>query len=78
MTEQTCNGDELEDAQAALDPAVDSSCHHALGRGPQRKQVQRGEGHGHYVGYCWEDTQGTPAAFAINWLLSTVQANTVW
>lgn len=63
MAGQTCNGDKLEDAQAALDPAIDGSCHHALGRGPQCKQVQRGEGHRHNVGYCWEDTQGTPAAF---------------
>ena len=45
MVEQTCNGDELEDAQAALDPAVDGGCHHALGCGPKCQQVQRGEGH---------------------------------
>ncbi len=63
MAEHTCNGDELEDAQTALDSAVDGSCHHALGRGPQCKQVQRGEGHRHDVSYCREDTQGTPAAF---------------
>ena len=57
----TCNGDKLEDAQAALDPAVDGRCHHPLGGGPQGKQVHSGECNRHNVSDCWEDTQGTPA-----------------
>lgn len=72
MAERTCNGDELEDAQAALNPAVDGGQHHALRRGPQCKQVQCGESDRHNVSYCREDAQGTPAAFILSFVHSFV------